>query len=653
MTNRYNTPLCVRHTTIQALTSSPWVHRVVSEDLCGVLGEGEEEGVGGLVLRGKRHPRSTATDRARAYAFERIPPSSSASQSRLDALRSIDGKQTEREDTNGATCGRAPPYGGSADYLRPGKDETGKKAGEMKRLSLMQPSALESSTSAPFAFVASSCKIDFRGCARRPLKLSLVSTGNSDSRDPSPTLTEGMSSRYDRRRGRRHRGSKIASTMPGRLESGNTGGRMVQFTPTRADVESTDLRGAVGAPSRRLRHTRRLKRVDRDDGCPHSVSCESQDEDGLVLLLDVSRRILKKAEGFEQSRTRSGELHRSSRTPARTHKRDGVGLAEACSVEVGQPCESRSHATFRAPVYTAVCSEEAKTANSSPSSLDRDHSPSTKPRRGIRRRLAPRRHNSSSGAASRIKATLTAAEVVEGSRGLGSADDAYPDKEDTREGAHPENMLEPSPEHSALGEEPAIDSTPALVEGDEVPEIPEKERETGYIDGNPIHHSPTSPQAPEGDDAVLQTAGASTQLVPLARKTSAVVVDAATWDEAQQSSDNCGWAYDEATSSWYAVGSTGIGDGQEHAIRGWRFDEQSATWHQDESVWQGHGPHEPPCIEASDRAPVTTEALEGQGTPGDNRVEHIRVPGDERVGATCETLLNQCAERVVSDERTA
>lgn len=641
------------HTRVQALTSNPWVHRVISEDLCDALGK--RGGVGGLVLRGKRRPRSTASsDRARAYAFERIPPSFNASPSRLDSLGSIDGKPTEYEDTTttSASCSRAPAYGGS---------EAHKRGGEQRRLSLMQPLALESSSSALYAVVAPSCKIDFRGCSRRPLTLPLISTWGSGSRGSPPLSAQGGSSRpegkYDRHRaGRRHRGrgasvgSPGISTTPGRLDPGNTGGRTVYLAQSDAGVMSTNLRGAAGAASRRQRHTRCLKRADRDDDYPHPVNSEAEDVDGLALLLSVSRRIFRKAEGFEETGKRLEEPPCTSRASVRTH----IGLAEVCAVERSQPVESRPPVTSRASGGNAARSEDTSAPNSSPPSGDRDHSSSSRPSRGICQSRAPRRHKKSSRAANKTETVPNAAEVVEESRGHGRVNDSYDDKEETRERTQPGSILEPSEEHSALEEKPANESTPAPIEGDQALKTPDVKQQASFMTGDLVHNTSTSPQALESDYTAPQMAGASTLLPPVARKASAVVVDSAIWDEAQQTSDNAGWAYDEATSSWYAAaatasGSVGIDETQVYADQGWRFDKQSATWHQDESVWQGQGPHEPSYIEAAEHAAVTTEVLDDQRAPGENYVERMGVPDDERMETTCEMQLNQGIEHEVSE----
>lgn len=595
---------------MQALTCSPWVHRVVSEDLCGNVEEGK--GVGGLVLRGKRRSLLTATERARAYAFERIPSPSSEAPSRLDALHSRTGRQRKREDTTGTSYDRAPAYEGPAGCVSPGKDETRNKGGEKKPLRLMQPPALENPTRTPFTFVSPSCVIDFRGCARRPLVLPLTSTEDSDSRDPSPTLTQGKSSRHDKRRARQHRGSPNTPTTQGRLDSGKTGGRAVHSTPQQAGAESTDLHGAVGEPLRRLRHTRRPNSADRDGGCQHPLNSEAQDEDGLALLLNVSRRIFDRAEGFEHT-ANPGEARCASRTPVRTQKPGCVELSQEQSAEISKPSESRAPVLSEAPNEPTLL----------PPPVDRDYSPHPRPHRGARWRRTPRRHKRSSAV-----------------------------------GKHPDRMLKPSQEHSALDEQPAIETPPTLVQGAEALEVHDKEQRDSPMNGHLVRkNDPTSPQAPEDGDAALQPAGVSTPLPPVARKNSVVVEDAAIWDEAQQSSDNNGWAYDETTSSWYAAGtsatataSAGIGDEQTYSDQGWRFDEQSATWHQDESVWQGHGQHEPLCNEASEHAAVTSNVLGDQGAPGDSCVEHVGVPVDERAGATCEMLPGQGIEREVSED---
>ena len=616
------------------MTRSPWVHRVVSEDVCGDPSEGE--GVGGLVLRGKRRQRSTASDRARAYAFQRIPPSSFAPPPRLDELsRSTRPKANGYEDTASAAYDRAPAYGGSAERLSPGKDGTGNKGGERKGLSLMHPLALlESPTSAPVTFVATSCVVDFRGCARRPFVLPLVGSEGSAPRDPSPTLSERKSKSllHGRRRGRRHRASPGISTTPGRLEAGRTEGCAVHFAPERA-------------PSRRLRLTRGLKSTDRADDCQHPPTSKDQDEDGLAALLNVSRRIFSKTEGFEQT-PKPGEVDCTSRATARTHKQGCVGPAEGQLVDSAKPSESRPPALSKTPNAPSL----------SLPSVDRERSPCPRPRRGIRWRRAPRRHNRSSVAGGRTEAAATAAKVVEDSSGFSSPHSAYSDKEESKEGAHPDGKLEPSLGQTALEEEPIIQSAPPIVAGPRALETRDKDQRETVMNGGLVHNSCTSVQVSEGGDATLQSACASTPLPSAAREISAVAVEATTWDEAYQSSDNNGWAYDEATSSWYAAdtgaaaaASVDMGDGQTYADQGWRYDEQSATWHQDESGCQAHhDQHEPLRIEACEQAAVTTEVLEDQGAPGDGYVEHVGLPDDGRVGASEEVLLDQDIEREVS-----
>lgn len=228
-----------------------------------------------------------------------------------------------------------------------------------------------------------------------------------------------------------------------------------------------------------------------------------------------------------------------------------------------------------------------------------------------------------------------ASKVVEESRELGSARGVFSDEGGTTGGAHPDSMLEPGQDHSAHDEEPAIEST--LVERNDAWDTREGEQPPSPMNGDDIRDSPTSPQAPEDDGTLLQTAGASSQLPSQAQEVSAVVADTPLWDGAQQPTDDAGWVYDEATASWYAAptagtspGSNGMGDGQSHADQGWRFDEQSATWYQDESVWRGQGSDEQLYIEASEHAAVTSEPPEDRRALGENRVEKaLGAPGDE------------------------
>lgn len=659
----------------------------------------------GVILRAKRHPQATARDRARAYAFERIPPSVSKSPEgatvgiRKPAGRrpwtanhpnsvcsSSDGEHNGDSKTMTATFRPAPVHGGTVGCLAAAKDGGHKGCRGIQGQHVMHPAAVGSSASTPFT-VAPSCKIDLRGCSRRPLPLPLVPAVSESGRGALPqarTSTQGAGLRSDGSGGRRrevgrlrnrHRGrsglesggNENISLTAGRLGTGNNGGCTGRFTnDTTTDAVSPD-QGVVAAALRPLNHSRWRKVVARDDGSLSPLKSEAQDMDELTSLLRVSRNIFRKTEGFDENGNRPEEMRVSvvgnctrpfsSASTVESNRSGDVVSTQGHKVELGHTHDVSGQLSSSAAAGTAPRQSIARKSNSPPPDY------SLKSRRGgasliagsggrtstTRSRVGGRLaidHDKSLRQGQRSVTAPTRTRVLEGSRGWGGGNDDHAGNGEDH--THRTSIIEGDGAHSGLEAVENVEGTPAPVKGDEPSDAPDEEKNGGQTalcgtvtaenrgqeDGClPISVETFDPTTKEEDctihppeqwvaspplqahveenDATQQAADLNNALAIKEGGCIAGVVDAANWNENQDEADNGGWAYDEATSSWYAAaivggGTNDHGEGNGDAEGGWRYDEQNASWHQDASVWQMLDPQEPQYAQIPESAAATT-----------------------------------------------
>ncbi len=594
---------------------------------------------GGLVLFAKRHSRSTASDRARAYAFEVFPPSSHtipgrttaenlgpSTASRLDSgSNDTDEKQGANSETKKVGSDPAPAFEGSRGCLAAGKNEGQENSGGKKRLHLMHPSALETSAACYATVVAAPFKIDLRGCSRRLTPLSLAHTSGPGAGDLSPPLIQKADLRSEGRGDRRHFGRRRRTTThvsaggmkhpkgPGWVDPAGPGSRNLHARQGIADTAS----GAVVAPMRSLRPARHLTMVARDDSgmCPS----EAQDADELNSLLSVSRRILSKAEAFEDVRYRpQHRLDWKKRVPQRY--RPGVAFHEQPG-KVGPPLD--------------------------PNSL---HESGKILRRGAARKLTSPPPVVRSSQPKRMNAANTAPDVKE-SRESSIAQASIAVKDETNDRAHLDHMVGEVEEHPSPEAVLPIESTPTPTSGTEAPSASDGVGAASLARGYApyiLSNEYTVFQPPEGRDAAQQVV----EEVPVVDgEDTAEVGDTAHWDGSREAYDAAEWVYDEATASWYP--GLAAGDGQGHNHRGWRYDEQSATWYQVEAV-QESGPQEPPPNGAPHSASGTTEVVSEAGNLCASGQEHMPIPNNElmdtnRRRTSCDLQLHQGSKENVRE----
>lgn len=657
---------------MQALACSPWVCRVTRKDVCSTnasrRGERAEDG---QILRAKRRLPPTARDRARAYAFERIPPSkvknhegttvgiggiaeqrpwttnrldprcSSGDTEQKGDIEKLNASFTPAGLAHGATVGSliATKHGGHSG-------RSGKQGQH-----LMPPAAVESSVSTPFA-AAPSCKIDLRGCSKRSPPLPLADAESEAERgtppaERTPTQVVGLPS--DGRNGRRREVGRLRDRHRGRigLESGghqNNGGHTARLTDGNADPP--DLAVMAGAPLRSIRHSRWRKSITLDDRSLYPLKSEAEEIDELTSLLRVSRRIFSKAQGFEEvvkhsedqrvSMARSHAEQGSWTTALKMHRSGGAVSAQGENVELSRAKGVGGQLTSSAAGGNAPRERVLRVSNSSPPD----------------RRLQSRRNGAGQGGSSSSRrgrvadhlacdpdkpllqgqssqTALIRATGLEGPRGRGDGHDYDASHADV-DGAHKAVVSVEGTSAPFEGNRPSdasdMENSGGQMALDNTAVRPENHRR---VDGSlavsfettdpvsnkyhPVHppedsSSPPPPQPyAEQADATQQADDINNALPFTEGGYTTEVVDAANWYETQEEADNGGWTYDEATSSWVASAIVG-GETNDHVDEGWRYDEQTSSWYQDESVWHiMRDPHEPPIAQIPESAAVAAD----------------------------------------------
>lgn len=738
----------------------------------GASRRGGREEDGGVILRAKRRRPPTASDRARAYAFERIPPFTTRKTEgvnadgideptgrlprtthRLDSRCSgTDGEQNSDVKNMNAEYRPAPGREASTDRLFATTKHGGHNGGGSSEqgLHLMHPaSVVEGPASAPSTVVAPSCKIDLRGCSKRPRPLPLLSAESELERGAAASSVERTPARvgilpscgrrgrrrevgrpHDRYRGRGGLETDVTQNVSPailRLGTANTGDRTAGLTNGATGAVSPDLAEIVAPPLQSLRHGGRWRKaITRDvPSSSHPVKSEAQDMDELTSLLRVSRRIFSRAEGFEEIDSRRHpqqqgasmagnpiEPRGSWRTPVpKTSGSEGVVSAEGQNVEL-RHCDHHvggQQSSSGAAVFSAPRNNSALRKSASPPHVRslQSRRPRAEPAGGspstmgpVARRLAidsdtPLRQGQSS------QTTPIRATALEGSS-TGRGDDGGCDENAgiSESQTDQKSAIEGDDgAHEALENE---EGAPALVEcngssgdphggnsgeghtvlDDDIAVTPEYlAHDDGLLStsveacdptSNENHAAhppregrvspPSATQQPhaERNDATQPAADMNNAWTPATVEegeytttaTTRAVVDkaAADWhsealhekEEQEQEvgldDNNGGWAYDEATSSWYASsavveGGVTNGPGQGQGLHdsgvdeGWRYDEQTSSWYQDESFWHVRDPQEeepPPTAHmlpegeavATDSVVVAGSALGGSGGEG-------------------------------------
>lgn len=599
--------------------------------------DGKKGRPGGLVLFAKRRSRSTASDRARAYAFEVFPPSSHTTPgrataenrgpltaSRLDSVSDdTDEKQGAHPEMKKVGSNPAPAFEGSRGCLGAANNEGQEDGGGKKCLHLMHPSALETSAACYATVVAASFKIDLRGCSKRPTLLPLATTCGSGAGDLSPPLnqTAGLppEAKGDRRHVGRRRRTRTRVTAgglkhpkgPGRLDSAGTGSLSLHARQGTADTASD----AVAAQMRSLRSAQHLTMVARGGG--GSCLSEAQDTDELNSLLRMSRRIFSKAEAFEDVKY-PPQQHLGWRKRAPQGHRPGVAFYEQPG-KIGPPMDANSPGESG-----KILGRGAARESTSPPSVMVSSQPK------------------------QINAANTAPDVVEESR-ESSIEASKAIKEGANDQAQLDHIVTEVEERPSPEAVPPIESTRAPINGDGPWRARDGEGAASLARG----YGPNFPsneytvfQPPEGSDAAQQLAKA---LPVVDSENLATVGDTANWNEPREASDAGEWVYDEATASWYP--RVAADDGQANNDQGWRYDEQSATWYQEEAVPRESGPQDPSPNGAPHSASGTTEVVAEAENYCASGLEDMPIPNTET--DSCNLQLNRGSQENVRERRHA
>lgn len=695
---------------MQALACNPWVRRVTREDVCSRnvsrRGEGAQDG---QILRAKRRRPPTATDRARAYAFERIPPSdaknlegAAAGIGNLAAPRhpwtanrlnsecfSTDREEKEKIKNVTAIFNSAPAHGAVAGCLFATKDGEHNGGSTEQGQRLMHPAAVEISDSPTLNF-APSCKIDLRGCSRRPLPLPLVAAESEAERGASPaeqTPSHGagvpsddrndhhlevgrLRDRHRERRGRKPGGNQSYSPTVVGFGATSNCRRTARLTNGNAEATSPDVAVMVGAPLRPLRRSRWRNVVARDDRSSCPLKSEAQDMDELTSLLRVSRRIFSKAEGFEEVDNRPQKQRASM---ASIH--NGVVFTQGHHVELGHTGGVCDQLGAGAAAGFAPRNSVPRKSNSPPpdcSLKSRRFGEGSGGNSSSRRSqvVGPLIHDPDESS----QITLTRASVLKGSRGQGEGNDENPGNAESQR--HRKSTIEGDGAHQAVDK---AEGTPAPpVEVNDTSDAPDEENSVGQtaIDKTavtPENHGhddsslPISAEAfdptsnrnhaahhPHGDwdsspalqpfaeqyDAAQQAADMNNELTLTEEGYTTGVVDAANWLGSPEDNNNGGWAYDEATASWYASGIAGgetndQGEGLDGVGGGWQYDEQTSSWYQGESVRHVRDPQELRIVRTPERAAIATDNVPdgaGGASGGEDRNTSRRGSSQKETG---------------------
>ncbi|CAM9185733.1 unnamed protein product [Ectocarpus sp. 4 AP-2014] len=623
----------------KALTRSPWVYRVTSEEVSGNDAREGSISTGGVVLRAKRRPMSTVRDRARAHAFKRIPPSNKtipgkATISQGPCSASVD--QPGEYHAGNDNGGRAPTHGSSIGRRQ---DEKNEGQGASRRncgSNLTTPTDLERLINTPIA-ASPTCTIDLRDCSRRPLPLSLAAVGDFEHGErlspptPSPTRVEGSPSEQQRHGwGGVGRGSD-------RHQVGDAETCVNQNTssvPKRVGAASTSrghdghgtrlMRTGPASSSRRPRYTRRRKPASRGESCLFAPKSEAQEVEDLTSLLSISRRIFSRTKGFEETHNlpeehRTQSATRAPRSPSFENGKgpdnSGTGTDTSKSVLPGTVLVAglgRSHST-NAPEETDKCGQMPSSAGKG------DTTASTKAACAERPQDSRQTSDVSTGK-----------EAIEG-EGY-PADNAAPSGQAppaSISATHPRYMKcdDRTPEVPPMVEPYPHEEDRVVITGNPFPAQDFDAIACRSVDDPP--HEPATPSPPpRAFPAICAEARRTTTTTTTASEShfledaekAAVVDDAATAGDVQYSNyqnGEDGWAYNEATAAWYAVDHLSYGttaEGLGGSGGGWRYDEQREAWYQD-------GPQDSSCVLVPTPTHVDTENT-GEKDDGANGEDH-------------------------------
>ncbi|CBJ26670.1 expressed unknown protein [Ectocarpus siliculosus] len=644
----------------KALTRSPWVYRVTSEEASGSDAREGSISTGGVVLRAKRRPMSTVRDRARAHAFKRIPPSN----------KTIPGKATIRpspcsagDDQPGEyhagndDGGRAPAHGSSIG-CRQDENNDGQGASRQNCGSnLTPPTDMERLINTPIA-ASPICTIDLRGCSRRPLPLPLAAVGDFEQGErlspqkPYPTV-EGSPSEQQRhgcggvgRGSDRHQAgdaetcvNQNTSSVPRRVHAASTSrGQDGQVTRLMRTGLAANL---MGSSSRRPRYTGRRKPASRGEDCVFAPKSEAQELEDLTSLLSISRRIFSRAEGFEETHNlpeerRTQGATRAPRSPSSENgKRPDSSGTEPDTSKSGLPGTAlvaglgRSHST-NAPEETDKCGQMPSSAGKG------DTTASTKAAR------AERPHDSREAA-------------IEG-EGY-PADSAAPSGEAppaSVSATHPRDMQcdDRTPEVPTTAKTYPHEENRVVITGNPFP-AEDFDAIACRSTDDPPHEPAAASPPPRAYPAICADARQTTSTTTEGEshylegaEKDADVDDAASAGDVQYSTyqnGEDGWIYDEATAAWYAVDPLSYGtaaEGLGDSGGGWRYDEQREAWYQD-------GPQESSCVLVPTPTHVDTENTgeKDHGATGEDR-SGSRWRGSRRIpGRSLEALGSGVREK--------
>lgn len=300
------------------------------------------QGGGGVVLCARRRPRNTSSDRARTYAFARIPPSFPPKERNTI----VGGKKADwfadtsdqplshssSSETTGASGGGgfAPAHGGSIGYCSGSAKNPKNDKRNNNGLHLLDEAVLKESSGFPVEFVAPLCKINLRGCSERLLPFALIE--KRESSPSAPALRRPHSAQNvhesDVAQGRRRRDRSVKRSgdwdESSKHEVDTTcshGGKNLFPTVARnskvskranrcadqfADVVVANMADLNLEPLRRPR--RRRQRTAVTPNYRTAYKSEAQDVDELKSLLSMSRRIFSDAGKLSSAESDSGAL---------------------------------------------------------------------------------------------------------------------------------------------------------------------------------------------------------------------------------------------------------------------------------------------------------------------------------------------------------
>ncbi|CAM9572880.1 unnamed protein product, partial [Scytosiphon promiscuus] len=569
----------------KALKRNPWVCRAVSENICNGDPVKGETSAGGMVLSARRRQDSTPADRARAYAFERIPRSTHkkgdglASRSMERATQpgscSSDEQQPgvcgDSADADTGGVGRAPAHGGSVGNTGRGR----------RGLRLTPSSAEEIAACTPSQVVAPRCRIDLRGCHKRPPPPSpLAAVDDTSAPIGRPLPLRGTESQAGKRlvgvssaecsgdgpHGRRRKAGvkQIAGHALERLKAASGRDPVRHPAQRMGNIAGPAVLTGSALSRRRPRHGRRRREVspsgDVDAVC--GPDSEVEDIDELESLLSVSRRILSKARGFQGAES---PPPKESRAPA-------GGSFKGHRDAVAKRCEREPPGVL----LPARVRKEGRRNISGPESGESGDGPATSSRKRT--------------------ATFRGVKEIKGPRGLGEESDAADGEGRSGRGRAVRacSLTVTAEACSALGEQPPEEMVPAKSKSNGEPGLPAGKRSclaggvaaantgVGASADECTNEPPLRAYRKSGDGMPREDAGGEQLL--LEEEGEPTAADAA---EVVDQQDGSGWVYDEATESWYAAGgeeyltcSGEVTAGKDAG--GWKYDEQSATWYQDE-----------------------------------------------------------------------